>query len=139
MGAGDRRRARRRGAGTAAGADAFSLGDAEATARLLEDAGFAGIRFKDVREPVLYGHDLDAALAFVLGFQDTRAALARHSDAEAARSVERLRETLAAHYTDERGVALDARSWLVIARRCHYEVDSAFPRERRVVPEALAR
>ena len=99
------------------GADPFSLGDAEATAGILERAGFDGMRFEDVHEPVLYGHDLDAALAFVRGFQDTSAALASLSDGEAARTVERLRETLAAHYSDERGVVLDSRSWLITARR----------------------
>jgi hypothetical protein len=41
------------------------------------------MRFEDVHEPVLYGHDLDAALAFVRGFQDTSAALASLSDGEA--------------------------------------------------------
>src|SRR3954452_3431811 len=46
------------------GADPFSLGDADATARILDGAGFEGIRFEDVHEPVLYGHDRDAALAF---------------------------------------------------------------------------
>jgi SAM-dependent methyltransferase len=99
------------------GADPFSLGDAEATARILERAGFDGVRFEDVHEPVLYGHDLDAALAFVKGFQNTSAALATLSYGEAARTVERLRETLGAHYNDERGVVLDARSWLITARR----------------------
>ena len=99
------------------GADAFSLGDPEATAGILEGAGFDGIRFEDVREPVFYGQDVDAALATVRGFQDTSAALASLGDGEAARTVERLRETLAAHYSDERGVALDARSWLITARR----------------------
>ena len=98
-------------------ADLFSLGDAEATAGILEGAGFDGIRFEDVHEPVLYGHDLDAALAFVLGFQDTSAALASLSDDEAALTVERLREMLAAHHSDERGVVLDSRSWLITARR----------------------
>jgi hypothetical protein len=39
------------------------------------------------------------------------------SDGEAARAVERLREMLAAHYSDERGVVLDSRSWLITARR----------------------
>jgi SAM-dependent methyltransferase len=99
------------------GADPFSLGDAEATARILEGAGFDGIRFEDVHEPVLYGHDLDAALAIVRGFQSTSAALASLNEREAASAVERLRGMLAAHYSDERGVALDSRSWLITARR----------------------
>jgi ubiquinone/menaquinone biosynthesis C-methylase UbiE len=99
------------------GADAFSLGDADATARLLEGAGFADVRFEDVREPVFYGPDVEAALAIVREFQDTSAALATLSDGEAARTVERLRETLAAHHEAERGVALDSRSWLITARR----------------------
>jgi SAM-dependent methyltransferase len=101
------------------GADPFSLGDAEATARILADAGFAEIRFEDVNEPVLCGHDLDAALAVVTGFQSTSAALATLSDGEAASAVQRLRTMLAAHYSDERGVALDSRSWLITARRRH--------------------
>ena len=60
--------------------DPFSLGDADATARILEGAGFDGVRFADVHEPVLYGPDPDAALAFVRGFQATSAALASLSD-----------------------------------------------------------
>ena len=99
------------------GADPFSLGDAEATAGILEGAGFDGVRFEDVHEPVLYGHDLEAALAWVRGFQDTSAALASLNGGEAARAVERLREMLAAHYSDERGVVLDSRSWLITAER----------------------
>jgi SAM-dependent methyltransferase len=99
------------------GADPFSLGDAEATAGILAASGFDEIRFEDVHEPVLYGHDLDAALAFVRGFQNTTAALARLSDGEAARTVEHLREMLAEHHSDERGVVLDSRSWLITARR----------------------
>jgi SAM-dependent methyltransferase len=101
------------------GADPFSLGDAAATAGILEGAGFDCARFEDVHEPVLYGRDVDAALAVVRGFQDTSAALASLSDGEAARTVERLREMLAAHYSDERGVVLDSRSWLITARRRH--------------------
>jgi SAM-dependent methyltransferase len=106
------------------GADPFSLGDAEATARILEGAGFTGMRFEDVHEPVFYGHDLDAALAIVRGFQDTSAALASLSDRQAARTVERLREMLAAHHSDERGVNLDARSWLITARRRRHYVET---------------
>jgi SAM-dependent methyltransferase len=97
--------------------DPFSLGDPEATAALLERAGFDRIHFEDVHEPVHYGHDVDAALAVVRGFQDTRAALGSLSEHEAARTVERLREMLAEHYTEDRGVVLDARSWLITAQR----------------------
>jgi SAM-dependent methyltransferase len=97
--------------------DPFSLGDAAATTRMLEGAGFDGVHFEAVHEPVLYGHDLDAALAFVRGFQHVSATLASMSEGEAAHAVERLRATLAAHYSDERGVALDSRSWLITARR----------------------
>ena len=99
------------------GSDPFSLGDTEATTGILDHAGFDELRFEDVHEPVLYGHDLDAALAFVRGWQDTSAALASLSESEAARTVERLRETLVAHYSDERGVVLDSRSWLITAQR----------------------
>ena len=99
------------------GADPFSLGDAEVTAGILEDAGFDGVRFEDVHEPVVYGHDVDAALASVRGFQNTSAALTSLIVADAARTVERLRGMLAAHYSDERGVVLDSRSWLITARR----------------------
>jgi SAM-dependent methyltransferase len=106
------------------GGDPFSLGNAEATARILDSAGFVGMRFESVHEPVLYGHDLDAALAFVRGFQDTSTALASVSDGEAARTVERLRETLAAHYSDARGVVLDARSSLITARRRRHDTDT---------------
>ena len=97
------------------GMDPCSLGDPAATTRLLEGAGFTGIRFEDVREPVFFGHDVDAALAIVRGFQDTTEALATLSDGEATRTVERLRDVLAAHHTDDRGVALDSRSWLITA------------------------
>jgi hypothetical protein len=36
---------------------------------------------------------------------------------EALRTVERLRESLATHYSDERSMVFDSRSWLITARR----------------------
>jgi hypothetical protein len=101
---------------TPASLDPFSLGDPAATTRLLEGAGFTDIHFEAVHEPVFYGRDVEAALAIVRGFQHTTEALATLSDDEAARTVERLREMLEAHYTDDRGVVLDSRSWLITAR-----------------------
>jgi hypothetical protein len=79
-------------------ADPFSLGDTEATTEMLGLAGFEAVRFEEVHEPVLYGRDIDAALEFVCGFQDTSSALAATSRDDAARAVDRLRETLEGHY-----------------------------------------
>lgn len=101
------------------GADPFSLGDAEATARILERTGYDGMHFEDVREPVFYGRDIENALETVRGFQDTSAALAILDADETRRAVERLRAVLAAHYSDEHGVTFDSRSWLITARRSH--------------------
>jgi SAM-dependent methyltransferase len=99
------------------GADPFSLGDAAATTEKLQRAGFAAVQFEDVHEPVLYGHDIDAALEFVSGFQAVTAALAGMSRDDATHAVDRLRHTLEQHYGDDQGVAFDARSWLITARR----------------------
>jgi SAM-dependent methyltransferase len=98
-------------------ADPFSLGDAEATEGILVRAGFDAVRFEDVREPVLYGRDIDAALEFVSSFQNVSGALTSMSQKDAARALQRLRETLAAHRNDDQGVALDSRSWLITGRR----------------------
>lgn len=96
--------------------DPFSLGEPGAAADLLERAGFHGVRFSDVGEPVFYGRDSAAALAFVRGFQDTRDALAALDDDDRARALERLREMLAAHHSGGHGVVLDSRAWIITAR-----------------------
>ncbi len=98
-------------------ADPFSLGDGGATTEMLERAGFEAVRFADVHEPVLYGHDIDAALEFVCGFQDVSAALAGMNHDDHARAVDRLREALERHYGDDQGVAFDSRSWLITGHR----------------------
>ena len=101
----------------ARGPDPFSLGDRAATKRLLERAGFCDIRFGDVREPVFYGRDGAAALEFVRGFQSTRDTLAGLPQADAARALQRLRDTLEDHRTARDGVVFDSRAWLMAARR----------------------
>jgi SAM-dependent methyltransferase len=98
-------------------ADPFSLGDAEATTEMLERAGFDAVGLEDVHEPVFYGHDIDAALEFVCGFQDVSAALAGMNTDYAAQVMDRLRETLETHNGDDQGVAFDSRSWLITAGR----------------------
>ena len=84
--------------------------------QILEAAGFAGVAFTGVREPVCYGPDVAAALDWVRGFACTSAVLKRLDPAAAARATGRLREALAAHLRDD-GVWFNSRAWIVTARR----------------------
>jgi len=97
-------------------AGAFSLADPPAVRQILGAAGFADIAFTDVQEPVHYGPDVAAALDWARRFACTSELLERLDPASAAAAVGRLRETLAAHLSDE-GVRFDSRAWLVTARR----------------------
>ena len=83
---------------------------------ILEAAGFADVTLTDVHEPVYYGPDVTAALAWVRGFRCTSDVLSRLDPAAAARALERLREMLAGHLSGN-GVWFDSRAWIVTARR----------------------
>jgi ubiquinone/menaquinone biosynthesis C-methylase UbiE len=96
---------------------AFSLGDSEATTRMLERAGFADVALEDVDEPVFYGPDVAAALEWVSGFRDVSDFLSSRDPGARERALERLREVLGAHRRPDRGVAFDSRAWLVTALR----------------------
>lgn len=104
------------GTTTQEGAGAFSLGDPDVTTRILELAGFADVALDDVNEPVFYGPDLDAALAWVRGFQDVSELLSTLDPDARDRAVERLRDALADHRRGDGGVTFDSRAWLVTAR-----------------------
>jgi SAM-dependent methyltransferase len=99
-----------------AGKDPFSLADPPAVTGMLEAAGFAGVTFADVREPVYYGPDVAVALDWVRGFASTRAMIERLDPAAAADALGRLREMLAAHM-DDSGVWFDSRAWIITAQR----------------------
>jgi hypothetical protein len=83
---------------------------------ILEAAGFAGVTFTDVHEPVYYGQDVAAALEWIGGFTCTKNILDRLNPGAAARALGRLREMLAAHLSGN-GVWFDSRAWIVTARR----------------------
>lgn len=99
-----------------AGQDPFSLADPPAVTSVLQAAGFAGITFTDVREPVYYGPDVATALNWVRGFASTRTTLERLEPAAAARALRRLREVLASQM-DDTGVWFGSRAWIIAARR----------------------
>jgi len=98
------------------GPDPFSLADPPTVAGILEAAGFGGVTFTDVREPVYYGPDVAAALGWVRGFTCTEQVLDRLDSAARARALGRLREALAAHRSHD-GVWFDSRAWIVTAVR----------------------
>jgi len=98
------------------GPDPFSLADPPTVTGILEAAGFAGVAFTNVHEPVYYGPDVAAALDWVCGFACTSEVLKRLDPAAAARAVGRLREALAAHLSDG-GVWFNSSAWIVTARR----------------------
>ena len=99
----------------AEGPDAFSLADPPTVEGILQAAGFARVTFTDVREPVYYGPDVAAALAWVGGFTCMNDVLKRLDPAAATRALGRLREAFAAHAGDD-GVWFASRAWIVTAR-----------------------
>ncbi|OWV87746.1 methyltransferase [Rhizobium sp. R635] len=104
--------------GTAVSADGpnpFSLGDPSTAKDLLSVAGFTSIDFADVREPVFYGPDVDAASEALAGLYLVKDALAR-TDEPPGKPLQRLRDLLEAHMTPE-GVLFDSSAWIITARR----------------------
>ena len=63
-----------------------TLADPPAVTAILEAAGFAGVTFTDVNEPVYYGPDVAAALDWVRGFTCTNRVLKRLDPPSAARA-----------------------------------------------------
>jgi len=98
------------------GPDPFSLADPTTVEGILRAAGFADIGLTDLHEPVYYGPDATAALAWVRGFSCTNEFLNGLDPAAAARALARLRDMLVARTSDE-GVWFDSRAWIVTARR----------------------
>jgi SAM-dependent methyltransferase len=96
--------------------DPFSLADRTTTEAILSGAGFGQVTFTDIREPVFYGPNVQAALDWVCGFTSTRQVLDSLDAAQAERALQRLRDTLAEHLS-ERGVWFDSRAWIVEALR----------------------
>jgi SAM-dependent methyltransferase len=97
------------------GPNPFTLADPGTVREILAAAGFTGVTLTDVREPVYYGPDVPAALAWIRSFSCTGAALQRLGPAAAAQAEENLRAALAEHERDD-GIWFDSRSWLVTGR-----------------------
>ncbi len=100
----------------AAAGGPFSLADPAAVEGVLTLAGFTDVSIGDVREPVYYGADPDAAADAVLALRMASDVLVRLDAEETERALDRLRVVMAEHSTAD-GVWFDSRAWLVTARR----------------------
>jgi SAM-dependent methyltransferase len=96
-------------------ADPFSLADPTRVDGILTAAGFIDIHLTEVREPVWYGADPDAAVDAVLTLRMASDPLTRLDTDETKQAVDRLRTVIAEHSTTD-GVWFDSRTWLVTAR-----------------------
>jgi ubiquinone/menaquinone biosynthesis C-methylase UbiE len=93
----------------------FSFADPRTVERILDAAGFTGVQFNDVREPIYFGANIDAALEWVRGFRFVRNVLQRLDADAATRLLASLRATVARNCT-EQGVWFPAREWIVTAK-----------------------
>jgi SAM-dependent methyltransferase len=92
----------------------FALADPDRVRRLLTGAGYTRVELADVRAPLNFGPDPDAARALIAGLMDWL--IADLDPPARARALAALRTALAAHRT-ERGVELGSAAWLVTATR----------------------
>jgi SAM-dependent methyltransferase len=96
-------------------AAAFSLADSGATDALLTAAGFGGINFAKVDEPMLIGRDVDDVLEYERASPSATGLLARLSPAQAGDLTRQVRDDLTA-YAAPGGVAIPGAAWLVTAQ-----------------------
>ena len=94
----------------------FGLADPDTVRRILIEAGFGEIDLDEVHEPVCFGSDAEDAFGFGRTTGPVKGLLDDLDEPTAARALEALRATLAAHETPE-GVLFDSRAWLITARR----------------------
>lgn len=94
----------------------FSLADADRVGAILGQAGFADVDFDEIVEPMVFGTDVDDALAFIesMGIVEW---LTRDLDADdRAEALRRLRRTVEEH-DGPGGVAFGSSAWSISARR----------------------
>ena len=93
---------------------AFSLADIGRVGALLSGAGFGGVEFAKVDEPMLIGRDVDDVLEYERASPSATELLTGLSAAQSAELAKLLRDRLAA-YASPGGVTMLGAAWLVTA------------------------
>ncbi len=96
----------------ATGGEPFSLANPATAERLLTGAGFSDVQVTDVREPVYYGPNAEAACDAVRSLRLTQGL----APAQAEHVIQRLQAILATRQTAD-GVWFDSRAWIITAHR----------------------
>jgi SAM-dependent methyltransferase len=97
------------------GPGAFSLADGGRVGALLSGAGFGGIEFAKVDEPMLIGRDVDDVLEYERASPAAAGVLTGLSPAQAAGLTGQVRDRLAP-YASPDGVIMPGAAWLVTAQ-----------------------
>jgi SAM-dependent methyltransferase len=93
----------------------FSLADTGRAGALLSGAGFGGIEFAKVDEPMLIGRDVADVLEYERASPGAAGLMAGLSAAQAAQLIRQVRDRLAAYATPG-GVIMPGAAWLVTAQ-----------------------
>ena len=94
---------------------AFSLADTGRVGTLLSGAGFGGIEFAKVDEPMLIGRDVDDVLEYERASPSVTELVTGLSAAQAAELTKQVRDRLVT-YASPDGVAMPGAAWLVTAQ-----------------------
>jgi hypothetical protein len=94
----------------------FGLATEDHVRRVLGEAGWSDITLDEVREPMYFGADAEAAFAMLRGIGLVRGLSQGLDERGKQQALDALHETLRRHDTPE-GVLLDSRAWLITARR----------------------
>ena len=94
----------------------LGLSDPDAVRPILAEAGFSGITFPEVNEPLRYGAGLEEAFEFIRGTPLAADVLAEMDPPAQQRAIEALRALLVRHESAQ-GVYFQSSAWIIGARR----------------------
>jgi SAM-dependent methyltransferase len=94
----------------------FALADPERVRSILNAAGFDGVDFEPIDEPIDFGSDADDAFGFMRKLGIVEGLTQSLDDADRQRALDALREAVVAHERAE-GVLFGSSAWLIRARR----------------------